>query len=179
MASELEDIKMIALLKEQQEEGLQMLVFHYHAHIQFVLKQQLPKTYASDFDDLENEIYYKIWQKIHLYQSEKSQFKTWLETITKNHCLDYLRKKKREATFIPVETLQNDLASDLPLSQDDFYTLIFSLSPVDQTIFYQYYYDERSISEISQLTKIKEKNIYNRLSRGRKKLAKILKKGGI
>ncbi len=44
----------------------------------------------EDNEDLEQEVYFKIWKNSEKY-SEKGSLKSWISTITKNTSLDYLK----------------------------------------------------------------------------------------
>ena len=47
-------------------------------------------------EDLEQEVYVKIWKNAEKYQ-EKGSVKSWIATITKNTSLDYLKSSYRKA----------------------------------------------------------------------------------
>ena len=46
----------------------------------------------EDAEDAVNNIYEELYQKLHHYQV--ANFKTWLYSVAKNHCLQVLRKEK-------------------------------------------------------------------------------------
>ena len=47
----------------------------------------------KDAEDVTQDIFLKVWKNIKKFDTEKS-FKTWIFSIAKNTCIDYLRKKK-------------------------------------------------------------------------------------
>jgi len=56
----------------------------------------------QDNEDLEQEVYVKVWQNADKYQ-EKGSFKSWICTIAKNVSKDYLKSaafKKSAVTII-------------------------------------------------------------------------------
>lgn len=164
-------------IAEKDFSGLELLIEVYSFHIRQVILQTLGHN-TKDLGDLENEIYFKLWQKIPLFNPEKARLKTWLETLVKNHVLDYLRKNQLQVDDLSLEEVpQTFLISEHPLEKEDFLSLLTSLKPLDQEIFYRYYFYEESAEEIAKVLDLKVDKIYNRLSRGRKKLAKTLKKG--
>lgn len=157
--------------------GLELLIETYSFHIRQVIWQTLGHK-TKDLGDLENEIYFKLWQKIPLFNPQKASLKTWLETVVKNHVLDYLRKNQLQQEDLSIEDVDQTFSiSDRPLEKEDFLSLLTTLKPLDQEIFYRYYFYEESAAEIAEVLKLKSEKVYNRLSRGRKKLAKALKKG--
>jgi len=54
-------------------------------------------------EDVTQEIFLKVWKNIKEFDLKKS-FKTWIFTIAKNTCIDYLRKRKD----IPMSAFDND-----------------------------------------------------------------------
>lgn len=59
-------------------------------------------------EDLLQEIWMKVWDKLHLFRGESS-LSTWLHRIAVNHCYDYLRKSKRRGYM--------EVLDDLPAHQ--------------------------------------------------------------
>jgi RNA polymerase sigma-70 factor (ECF subfamily) len=56
----------------------------------------IAKNYINDSDEAEDitqEVFVKIWKNLKKYNPQNS-FKSWLVEITKNTCLDWLKKKK-------------------------------------------------------------------------------------
>lgn len=43
-------------------------------------------------EDLLQEVFTSIWQKSHLYDMSKGSPYTWMMTVARNRCIDYLRK---------------------------------------------------------------------------------------
>ena len=59
-------------------------------------------TRSSDAEDLAQEVFVKAFFAINKFQG-RSNFKTWLQRIKINHCLNYIRKTK-QAAFIDYES---------------------------------------------------------------------------
>jgi RNA polymerase sigma-70 factor, ECF subfamily len=54
---------------------------------------------TADAQDISQEVFVKIYQKHHQYDSANASLKTWICRITINHCLDFLRAKKTKKRF--------------------------------------------------------------------------------
>ena len=78
---------------------------------------------SSDLDDVCQEIMLKVFNKLHSYNPLYS-FNTWLYTIARNHCIDYIRRYKN------TEILFNNTAS----SHIDNPETLFQLSEINQTV---------------------------------------------
>ncbi|GGC82876.1 sigma-70 family RNA polymerase sigma factor [Enterococcus wangshanyuanii] len=126
--------------------------------------------------ETENEVFYRIWQKIATYDAQKSSLKTWTMTITRNICLDKKRQIIREQQMIPTEQLPETLLEEDYFEKEQFLDLLQSLNNEDQLIFLRYYYYQDSPKDIAKDLTMDTAQIYNRLSRGRQKLKQAIKR---
>jgi RNA polymerase sigma-70 factor (ECF subfamily) len=107
----LSDEELIKKYLKGDEKSLEVLIKRYLKPIysfvfNFVLNQQ-------DAEDLTQEIFLKMWRNLKKFKKEKN-FKSWLFTIAKNTCFDFLRKKRRNL-ILNAENLEivADLAPSL------------------------------------------------------------------
>lgn len=124
--------------------------------------------------EAENEVFYRIWQKIASYDADKSSLKTWSLTITRNICLDKKRAIIRAQNIIPMEQLPESPLVDDYFEKENFLDLLQNLSEEDQLIFLKYYYYQDTPSEIAKELTMDVTQVYNHLSRGRKKIKELL-----
>lgn len=120
--------------------------------------------------ETENEVFYRIWQKISSYDADKSSLKTWSLTITRNICLDKKRSIIREQNIIPMAQLPEHASEDKYFEKENFLDLLNYLTEEDQLIFLKYYYYQDTPSDIAKELKMDVSQVYNHLSRGRKKI---------
>lgn len=77
---------------------------------------------GQDAEDITQEVFVKAWRNIKKFDQSKS-FKTWLFSITKNSCIDFLKKKKT-IPFSEFDTedggnlITDTLADSSPLPQE-------------------------------------------------------------
>lgn len=139
--------------------------------------------YVGDYhmaEDLFQEVFIKVNQKIHTFQGESS-IKTWIIRITINTCKDYLKSAyyRRVVPFI-------DLTEDARESENDFEKIenqdrdriireaVWNLPLKYRDIFLCVYFQELSLIETAKVLRIPEGTVKSRLKRGRDKLKKIL-----
>nr|WP_230319073.1 sigma-70 family RNA polymerase sigma factor [Enterococcus casseliflavus] len=125
---------------------------------------------VSERQDVANEVFYEVWQKIAAYQPERSRLITWLLLISRTRAIDHKRKlNKRSLEEKPVD--EQELAiEESPLTKENFLCFIEDLEALDQRIFLLYYFYQESPETIAEQTDLNVSAIYNRLSRGRKRL---------
>lgn len=90
--------------------------------------------------------------------------------ISRSGAIDHKRKlNKRSLEEKPVD--EQELAiEESPLTKETFLGFIEDLEALDQRIFLLYYFYQESPETIAEQTDLNVSAIYNRLSRGRKRL---------
>ena len=61
-------------------------------------------------EDLLQDVFITIWQKGDQFDPAKGALFTWMITITRNKCIDYLRKAINHQTFYPIENIKEKLS---------------------------------------------------------------------
>jgi RNA polymerase sigma-70 factor (ECF subfamily) len=76
-------------------------------------------NFASDCDDLLQEVYLTVWRKADQYEPEKAAVSTWLGAIARNRTLDWLRsqsaasaKESREQSVDALDLAYGDAGPD-------------------------------------------------------------------
>jgi RNA polymerase sigma factor (sigma-70 family) len=67
--------------------------------------------------DLTQEIFVKIWEKVHLYDFSTA-FSTWFYNLAKNHLIDY--KRKQNVEVLSMETLRSEFGGDEDVNEIAF-----------------------------------------------------------
>lgn len=138
---------------------------------------------SVEAEDAAQEAFIKAYSNLQRYDLSRS-FKTWILSITSNHCIDRLRK--RRLTWLSLDeplpahpalvssdtspeaaTLAKELSTqvqDLLSNLNDDYRLVVVL---------RYWY-ELSYSEIADMTETTESAVKSRLFRARQALAKLV-----
>ncbi len=89
------DAQLIQKAKSGDRSALEMLISRY---LSFVYTRAfLYVKQVADAEDITQEVFVKVWEHLKKIDSSKN-FKAWLGEITKNRCLDFL-KKKRDISF--------------------------------------------------------------------------------
>lgn len=174
----------IKQLRLHNEKALAYVIDEYGGLIMSVIRKHLfylPEKQEECFDD----VLLKIWQNIESFDENKSTFRNWAAAVAKYQAIDYLRSYRKELQTVNIEDaviVQEDhaLAGMIEKEIDsEVEKMLECLKPQDREFFYKLYVEEKSMKQISCETGIKQEVIYNRLSRGRKKLRRnILEERG-
>lgn len=95
----LSDEELLAQYRESQERELVGELFGRHAELIFLVCMKYLKD-SEEAKDASMGVFEKLLSDLHRY--EVRNFKFWLHTVSKNHCLALLEKRRR----LPTESLQ-------------------------------------------------------------------------
>lgn len=160
------------------------------------LLSQLIQDYATDLkriaylyvndmaecEDIIQEVFIACFQNLSNYRHEAS-YKTWLIRITINKCKDYRKRWSVKSLLYksevrPVKT--NDSAEEQYLQglhSNEIIKQISMLSAKYKEVLILYYYQEMTMSEISEVLGIKLNTVKSRMLRG-KELLQLKLEGG-
>ncbi len=166
-------------LLNKDEKALSYVIDVYGGLIKSIVSKDLYNL-ESYKDECINDILLAVWDGIDKYDNNKGSFKYWLAAIAKYKCIGYKRK------YLNVKLIEENLDSIELESEDNIqkamekaelekevFSLLSNLKPKDRDIFIRYYINEEKIQDIAKYNSVKEDVIYNRISRGKKKIRAI------
>ncbi|MCM3794347.1 sigma-70 family RNA polymerase sigma factor [Priestia megaterium] len=170
----MEDDWIVASITRKKEKGLELLIDQYGGLITAIVRKHLG-TLKGYEEECVNDVLLAVWHHIHRFDSEKNTFKNWVAAVAKYKAIDYQRKYIKtqheplgEAEFGEISGVHN-------VQGDDVEELLGHLNEGDRELFKAYYLQEVELKQIAKKQKTTISNLYNRLSRGRKKLKAIFK----
>lgn len=145
---------------------------------------------TSDAEDITQEVFIKIHQKLASFQAE-AQVKTWIYRITINQCLDFIKAKKSKKRF-GIFTSLFHADSQEPLAElADFnhpgvqledreelaalFHAINSLAPAQKTAIILHKIEGRPQKEVAEIMSTTPKAVESLLQRAKTQLQKKLK----
>lgn len=159
------------------EQAFEELIREYGGIVKSVVYYHL-KNISMWQEDCINDIFFKIWQNIDKFNPDKNSLKNWIGAVAKYRAIDYKRKYYKE---LMTEEISENMSDEKRRqgeslkaeTEEEIQSLLSNLKDEDREVFIQYYINEQSVNEISK-NKGKEPSwVYNRLSRGRKRLRKL------
>jgi len=182
------DLKLIRLALENGDTtAYNELLKLYRDPLYFMLYEKVnDKELAKD---LTIESLGKAFNKLHLYTPIYT-FSTWLFTVARNHCIDYLRKNKLSTISIDKIILNSEgKATNLDLKSSDLNPeqklerkqriamlrqVVDSLKPNYRTLVKLRYFKEMTYDEIAKKLDIPIGTVKAQLHRSREQLFKIM-----
>ncbi|MGG5460679.1 sigma-70 family RNA polymerase sigma factor [Clostridium sp. B9] len=175
----MDDSLIIKYIKKRKEDGLDMVIDKYLPIIKGVIRKYLFNIMEYEEECL-NDILLSIWNNINSFDESKNSFKNWVISVSKYRAIDYKRKYLKETENLEIDLNliedKNNVESNILKNElkEDVYELLKNLKHKDREIFIKYYIEELELQSISKTMNIKESILYNRLSRGRKKLRSLM-----
>lgn len=175
----LTDTELIALIIDgQQTHFFDVLYKRYYSKVlvkcySLVKNPQLSKELAED-------VFSKTYEKLHTFQ-HRSSFSSWLYSLTYNHCIDYLRLKKK--LHYPEWNKTNELPEIIDESEEDLDRIDFDkvmeifelIHPEEKALLLMKYQDSLSIRDIAQSLRVSEDAAKMRLKRARARVLFLYK----
>ena len=176
----------LASVLEHDEEAARALVERLYPQVIYIVRGHLPKRAAEQ--DLAQEIFVKLFARLPDYQPQPAvPFEHWVSRLAVRTCLDALRAEKRRPELrwadLPKEQaawmeymLADDCAppdSDAASARELLGRLLSQLKPEDRLVITMLDLDQKSVTEISQLTGWSKALVKVRAFRARRKLRKV------
>lgn len=177
-----EDIDLVRRVLTGDKTAFRSLVERYQNYV-FSVAVTITKN-REEAEEIAQDVFVKVFKQLGSFQ-QRSQFSTWLYTIAYRTSLDHVRRKRLHTEPIEREDGQAlPIADDLEagpagqLQQHDLQDLLQAalkqLDPTDAALLQLYYFKERSVREITEITGLSASNVKTRLFRLRNQLKEVL-----
>lgn len=162
-------------LRMRNEKALDYILNQYGWVIKSTVKKNLYNLQSVQ-DECINDILIAVWYNIDSFDENRSQFKNWLAGVSKYKCIDYKRKYLKNLLHENIDNLDivvEDTSLDEIVKDEidkDLESMLNCLKKEDKDLFLKLYVQEKDMSDICLETGMKRDVIYNRISRGKRKL---------
>ena len=182
------DLKLINIALENGDpSAYRKLLKLYRDPLYFMLYEKVNNEELAK--DLTIEALGKAFQKLHLYTPEYT-FSTWLFTVARNHCIDYLRKNKLPTISINqmmidkngkktnFDIISNDLNPEQKIEKKQriaiLRQIVDQLKPKYRNLVKLRYFKEMTYDEIANILELPIGTVKAQLYRSREQLFKIM-----
>lgn len=173
------EVEIVEGLRKKDMKALHAAIDQYGDLIYKVVNGVLDTSHSKVLvDECVDDILLIIWYNIDSYDEKRGKFRNWLISIAKFKAIDFKRKSNQ---VYRLQEFQQDIYEERTGTnqtkeeeEENFYLLIRSLNNEDKKIFIKRYLDEYSVQEIASELGLATDTVYSRLSRGRKKIKKII-----
>lgn len=166
------------ILKNHRHDLFEILYKRYYKKVldksySFLKNRQLAEEAAGD-------VLSKAFEKLSSYK-ETASFSSWLYSISYNHCIDFLRAKKKlhypewnQANIIPeiIDESEEDLVE---FNYNNLLQILEEIHPEEKAMIQMKYQDNLSIKDISEALRVSESAAKMRLKRAKARVLYLYK----
>jgi RNA polymerase sigma-70 factor (ECF subfamily) len=170
-------------LQNKNEKALKYVIDTYGWVIKSIVKKHLYNL-QSHQDECINDILLGVWNNINSFDNSKNSFKSWVAAISKYKTIDYRRKYLKDLRNENIDNIEilgkEEVFEEVTKKEIDkeIDDLLSCLKDEDKKIFIKLYVEQQDINYISNDMGLKKDVIYNRISRGKRKLKKVIQERG-
>lgn len=175
---EISEENFINQLKMRNEEALDYILQQYGWIVKSTVKKHLYNLQSVQGECI-NDILMAVWYNIDSFDGSSGKFKNWLAGVSKYKCIDYKRKYLKSLQYENIDDL-NISVEDTSLNEivnneisKDLESMLNCLKKEDKDLFLKLYVQEKDMNDICLETGLRRDIIYNRLSRGKKKIKNL------
>jgi RNA polymerase sigma-70 factor, ECF subfamily len=170
-----DETNFINLLKSRDESALDYVIDTYGGLMKAIVHKHL-YGFPDKCGECINDILLAVWNQIDHFDEGKCSFPGWLAAVCKYKTIDYKRKYYKQLSESPlseeeISTQYNPEESILEQEiSEETQCLLQYLSADDQKLFLDCYVNDQPIEVLAKARHAKVSALYNRISRGRKKI---------
>lgn len=139
----------------------------------------------TDAEEITQETFLRAWRNAATYDPDRAGILSWLLAITRNLCIDQLRRRRRHLTAVTLDDApalpaddQTDTAAERAIDAERVRAALASLPGDQRSAIELVYYHGLTSNEVGRLLGVPPPTVRSRLRLGLLKLAGILAPGG-
>ena len=142
-------------------------------------------TVTENAEEGYQDVFMKVFRNIGQHDAARASLRTWISRIAYNEAISFLRRKRMPVVYFEDNGHEADKLSEAEVDETlghanaETVQLIRAalkhLPPEERALVTMFYYEERSLKEIADITESIPTTVASRLSRTRKKLCRIIK----
>ena len=174
---------LIAGLRRQSPKAQQETIDRYGREVFAQVVRLVAVT--ENAEEVYQDVFMKVFSNIGQHDAERASLRTWISRIAYNEAVSFLRRKRMPVVYFEDRSHEADKLSDAEVDETlghanaETVQLIRAalkhLPPEERALVTMFYYEERSLKEIADITESIPTTVASRLSRTRKKLCRIIK----
>ena len=171
----IDESKLLMQLRKRQKNSINQAIEIYTPYLSTVLYNMvgngLPK---EDIEEIVSDVFVMLWKNAEYIDLSKGTLRSYIAASSRNLALKRLDKKKEYTSLDEVELTDDSHFEDSSLEMDEIWKAVMSLGEPDNEIFVRFYKYDEKLKDISKATGLNISTIKTKLSRGKRKLKRIL-----
>lgn len=178
------DKELLALLRDDPEQGLAVVIDEYAGLVKAVVRRLLSGVTELDVDECISDVFVRLYRGAGRFDPAAGSFKGYLCGIARHTALDYRRRAGKTAGMLSTE--ENEIGVEFDpvdklareANRQIVHSTVSDMGSPDKEIFIMRYFFGERVSVIAEKLNISHKAVENKLYRGKKKLkAELIERG--
>jgi RNA polymerase sigma-70 factor (ECF subfamily) len=176
-----DDVTLIdRFLRADDEDSFDILVRRYREKVFRLAASILGRGAQTEAEDATQEVFIVVFRQLKTFRRD-SKFSTWLYGVARNQIIDYQRRSSRRRSGVSADVLESipdegaranpQKMVSAAQTRDRLLHHVDRLSEIQRLVVHLYYWQEQSVSEISELLGLGSNTIKSHLRRARRRLA--------
>lgn len=170
-----DEVKLLTRLKNRERDSIEEAIEIYTPYLSTVLYNmagnRLPK---EELEEIVSDVFVALWKNAENIDPRKGTVRSYIAAAARNFALKRLNKKTESTCLEDIEIVDDASAVEKNMVNSEVWDSVMSLGEPDNEIFVRYYKFDEKIKDISKATGLNISTIKTKLSRGKRKLKKIL-----
>lgn len=157
----MDDLDLVQNILNGDDKAFELLLKKYQLEISKYVYSNIKDNEATK--DIVQDVFITVYNKLHTFKQDY-KFKTWLYTIARNKCIDYIRKNKKSSVelnassdFIASKEPSPSNIAEFNEAKSSINAFIKTLDEKNKKLLYlKYYHDDMTFRDISCILKISE-----------------------
>lgn len=172
-----EEQRLLMQLQKKQQNSIDLAIECYTPYLSTVLYHMLGNSLPQeDIEEIIADVFISLWKNADHIDLSKGTLRSYIAAAARNFALKRLNKKKDYTSLDDIELPDEGSTADDRFERDILWNAVMELGEPDNEIFVRFYRYDEKLSEISNATGLSLSAIKSKLSRGKRKLKKILLK---
>lgn len=162
--------QIIESCKKKDEKGFQALYEQSINYTFSIVKRYIQKQ--DKWQDIVQEVYIIVFKKLHTFNPNRGEFKSWLRKIVVNTCLMEIRNASKMSVLLPIH-LTPEIAYEpsdqfFELSKQELELMLKDMPKGYRTVFMLVVIDEYDHKEVAEMLGISKETSRSQLARAKK-----------
>lgn len=170
-----DESKLLMQLRKKQKNSINQTIEIYTPYLSTVLYNMvgngLPK---EDIEEIVSDVFVMLWKNAEYIDLKKGTLRSYIAASARNLALKRLNKKKEYISIDGIELPDDNSFENSNSETDEIWKAVMSLGEPDNEIFVRFYKYDEKLKDISKTTGLNVSTIKTKLSRGKRKLKRIL-----
>lgn len=169
----------VSRLKKKKEDALDEVIDAYLPLVKAIVRNILASGREADREECINDVFLLVWQNVHQFHGDETDFKKWIGMVAKYRAIDRYRQLQQakngptaeEQELKDITAWNTEQTVEQKEQRHALLAAIALLPEIDRDIFMLKYFLEFSNQEVANQLGLTKAAVDNRLYRGKKVLA--------